>query len=213
MPFELADSFGCGPFVTARNPDVPQFVDKLNKLREAVDQCRIQPGVGYTLNRGPGGTTLSIKAGGGGVSALVEHPFKLQVRIQKNKHQFYVTQGMVGDNKKSASNADTWVDFTTKTPSARIYLEAELSEMLIEKLTLKTMEPDLEFNRAEIVDGQQKYARISIGSYVPTDKTKADYRIVQNVTTDLVTPLFCYDGYPAFLLAQENINNNVNFYL
>jgi hypothetical protein len=42
VPNEKPDSFQCGPFEVARNPDVRQFVEKLNRLREAVDACRVQ---------------------------------------------------------------------------------------------------------------------------------------------------------------------------
>lgn len=90
MPSEKPDSFQCGPFEVARNPDVRTFVEKLNRLREAVDSCRLQPGVGYTLTRSPGGTTLSIKAGGGGGTAQ-EEPYPWKVTMGSDEDGLYYT--------------------------------------------------------------------------------------------------------------------------
>jgi hypothetical protein len=210
MASEKPDSFQCGPFEVSRNPDVRQFVDKLNKLREAVDQCRIQPGVGYTVNRSSGGTTLGIRSGSGGVSIALQHPFKVQVRKINNKYQFFVAQGLVGNNEKKVENIDKWVDFDANQPSARIFLEATITDLTIDKLTLKTQAANAELARTVVEDGKQKLARISIGLYVPTEPTKTDYRVIQNVTTDIMTPLFCYSGYPALAMTQEFVNAYYN---
>lgn len=206
MAGEKPDSFQCGPFEVSRNPDVRQFVDKLNKLREAVDQCRVQPGVGYTVNRSSGGTTLAIKSGRGGVAAPLQHPFKLQVRKNNNKYQYFVAQGAVRNNDKKVGNIEQWVDFDTNQPSARIFLEATITDLAIDNLTLKTQAASAELARTVVEGGKQKLARISIGLYVPTEPGKTDYRVVQNVTTDIMTPLFCYSGYPAISLTQEFVN-------
>lgn len=80
MPAD-ADSFGIGPFEVRRNPSAQELAEKLNRLREAVDQCRLQPGPGYTVSRSRGGTTLQIlprPGGGGGTTAAEEAcPFQL----------------------------------------------------------------------------------------------------------------------------------------
>jgi len=209
MANEKPDSFQCGPFEVYRNPDVRQFVDKLNKLRESVDQCRIQPGVGYAVNRSSGGTTLSLKSGGG-VSAPIQHPFKLQVRKYNNKYQFFVTQGSVANNNKKVENIQQWVDFDPNQPSARIFLEATITDLTIDKLTLKTQASNAELARTVVEGGKQKLARISIGLYVPTESGKTDYRVIQNVTTDIMTPIFCYSGYPALAMTQEFVNAYYN---
>ena len=207
MPNEKPDSFQVGAFEVARNPDVRSFVEKLNRLREAVDSCRLQDGKGYTINRSTNGTTLSIKAGGaGGMEPPYEHPFKLQVRSKDGQYQFFVAQGTVGNNDKQVENIEQWVNFEPNQPSARIYLEAEIQDLAIQKLTLKTQAADAELKRTEVNGGKQKYARISIGLYVPTAPDKKDYRVVQNVTTNIMTPVFCFSGYPALSLTQEFIN-------
>ena len=201
MASDKPDSFQCGPFEVARNPDVRQFVDKLNRLREAVDQCRIQPGVGYDVQRSAGGTTLSIRADKGGSMDRDEHPFMLKVRKKDKQSQFFVTQGAVGSNDVRISNQEKWVDFETP---ANIYLEAEVKDTKITKLTLKSKKPDEEMKRVEIANGEQKYSRISIGLYAPTEPTKKDFRVVQNVRTNILAALICSEGYPAVLLTQEN---------
>jgi hypothetical protein len=201
MASDKPDSFQCGPFEVARNPDVRQLVDKLNKLREAVDQSRIQPGVGYDVQRSTSGTTLSIRADRGGGIEIEEHPFMLKVRKKDKQNQFFVTQGAVGNNDVRISNQEKWVDFDTP---ANIYLEAEVKDMKITKLTIKSKKPDEEMKRVEIASGEQKYSRISIGLYAPTEPTKKDFRVVQNVRTNIPAALICSEGYPAVLLTQEN---------
>lgn len=103
MPSEKPDSFQCGAFEVARNPDVRSFVEKLNRLREAVDQNRLQPGVGYTVSRAPGGTVLSIKPGGGSAEAPVRHPWKVELGSDSSgyffrveKQSFLSSSGFVG---------------------------------------------------------------------------------------------------------------------
>lgn len=206
MPNEKPDSFQVGSFEVARNPDVRQFVEKLNRLREAVDICRLQDGVGYTVSRSTNGTTLAIKASGGRIAAPYEHPFKLQVRQKDDRYQFFVSQGTVGNNDTKTDNIETWVDFEPNQPSARVFLEAEIKELQIQRLKLKTQPASDELKRTEIDGGRQTKARISIGIYVPTEPGKKDYRVVQNVTTNIMTPLFCFSGYPALSLTQEFIN-------
>jgi hypothetical protein len=202
MPSELPDSFNCGPFVTARNPDVGLFVDKLNRLREAVDACRIQPGVGYTLTRSSGGTTLTIRDSSG-VAEQTQHPFKLKVRKNGDAYEFWATQGQVGNGEVQTSNMEKWVSF--KAP-ARIYIEAQITDLSVTSIELKTKTPTEVLKRTEIQGGKQAYARISVGLYVEATTGKKDYQVVQNVRTDIMSQLLCYNGYPALVLTQEGIS-------
>lgn len=203
MPSEKPDSFNCGPFEIARNPNVSQFVEKLNRLREAVDQCRIQDGVGYTINRSSGGTTLTIRQSGGSTEQK-EHPFKLKVRSKKkDEYEFWVTLGQIDGGEVKISNIEEWVSF--KAP-ARIYIEAKIDDMSVSSAELKTQETNKTIKRTEINSGKQAYARITIGFYAPATPGKKDYQIVQNVTTDIMTPIFCYNGYPALVLTQESVS-------
>lgn len=78
---ENPDSFGVGEFRVVPRPDPDQLADKLNKLREAIDQCRLLPGPGYQVKRGTTGTTLTIKrrGGGGGTLAAEDDPCPFDV--------------------------------------------------------------------------------------------------------------------------------------
>lgn len=206
MPNEKPDSFQCGPFEVARNPDVRAFVEKLNRLREEVDKNRICDGVGYTYTRSSGGTTLSIKGGSSSGQPPFEHPFRLQVRKNIEQYEFFVTRGTVGSGLAPVINQNQWVAFSPNQPESRVYLEAAISNLQIQSLTLKTQAADAELARTVITDGQQSLARISIGLFVPTQPGGTDYRVIQNVTTEIMTPLFCFNGYPAIALTQEFVN-------
>jgi hypothetical protein len=204
MASEKPDSFQCGPFEVARNPNVSQLVEKLNRLREAVDACRIQPGVGYNVNRSSGGTTLTIKSESVSSPAVEDHPFKLQVRKKDDAYEFKVGPGTVQNNSNQPDNINTWA--ALDDVPARIYLEAKISELEITSLTFKSQKSDVELKRTEIESGKQTFARITIGLYVPNSTGGTDYRVIQNVTTDIATPLFAFNGYPALLLTQELLN-------
>lgn len=88
-----ADSFQIGAFAVSKNASARELADKLNRLREAVEQCRLQPGVGYTLNRGPRGTTLAIQAAGGGAAVPDPHPWQVSVETRENRRHFRVLAG------------------------------------------------------------------------------------------------------------------------
>jgi hypothetical protein len=138
------------------------------------------------------------------LAAAPEYPFKLSVKKKANSFQFYVNQGIVGNNDVPIDNIQTWIDFE---PNALIYLEATMdNDMNIAALTLKSQKAEVELVRTKIDNDKQTVARISIGFYVPTEPTKKDYRIIQNVTTNIMTPLFCFNGYPALALTQESLS-------
>ena len=199
MPSELPDSFQCGPFVKVSNPDAGVFVDKLNRLREAVDQCRIQPGVGYTFTRSSGGTSLTIKTGSGSSAAEVLHPFKIKIRQKDKKYQFFVIQGAAGNNSIIASNQEKWVDFK---PPARIYLEATISNNKNTSSVFKSIAPDQTLESVTIEGGGQTKSRITVGLYVDPDG-KENYQIIQNVKTNIIFKTICADGYPALFMVYE----------
>jgi len=199
MASEKSDSFQCGAFEVASNPNVTQFVDKLNKLREAIDQCRIQPGVGYTLTRSSGGTSLTIKTGSGSSSPEDLYPFKIKIRQKDKKYQFFVIQGSVGNNDTLVSNQEKWVDFEAP---ARIYLEATVSDLKITSCLLKAIAPDQTLELVTISGGKQIQSRITIGLFIDPSNAK-NFQIVQNVRTNLLPVTICSDGYPAIFLRQE----------
>jgi hypothetical protein len=198
MASDKPDSFQCGPFAVASNPNISVFVDKLNKLREAIDQCRIQPGVGYTFTRSSGGTTLSIKTGSGGSVTTDKRPFAISVRKKSGKYEFLVATGIL-NNAAKINNLEQWVAFSAEPPTT-IYLEAKLTDLQITSATIKSKQQDGLLKTVEISGGKQEYARIAIGFYSGTGNT---FNIVQNVVTNINLTNVCFDGFPAVTLGPE----------
>lgn len=194
MASDKPDSFQCGAFEVSRNPDVKQFAEKLNRIREAVDQCRIQPGVGYTINRSINGTVLSIKTGNSSGSVIEEYPFKIQVRKKDNRYQFYSTRGIVGGNEKDVSNCEKWVDFT---PPAVIYVSATISNMAVQSIMIKTDTISAEIPAVFISGGEQQGSNKIIATYGSATLPEAKWELVQAVKTNLPLTLVCANGYPA----------------
>jgi len=194
MPSELPDSFGCGPFVAARNPDVGLFVDKLNKLREAVDACRIQPGVGYTFNRSAGGTSLNIKTGDGSSAPQEVHPFKIYVRSKDKKLQAKIQNEslLLSPEQTKITGLNAWNNIGEKD-ICYLYLEAQINNHIIQSAKI-----DFSGESTSLVDpanglSAQTATRIPIGSI-----TK-DGLITQSVKTHVRTELGCLNGF-AYLL-------------
>ena len=195
MASDKPDSFQCGPFEVASNPNVSQFVDKLNRLREAVDQCRIQPGIGYTLNRSTGGTTLSIKTSNGGMMGTEDiHPFKIYARIQNKKVQAKIQKesAFFSPSNTKIQGLDEYTEVGIKD-ICQIYLTAKVTNHVISEAKI-----DFSGDSTSLIDpasGQsaQTATRIPLGS---VDKNG---QIVQNVRTNLSTNLGCLNGF-AYLL-------------
>ena len=194
MASDKPDSFQCGPFEVASNPNVSQFVEKLNRLREAVDQCRLQPGVGYTLNRSSGGTTLSINAGHGGVVAIDPYPFKIYARKKNNQWEAKIQKEseLYAPSKRDISGLDEWTMIGNKEV-CQIYLQAEISNLNIQSAKI-----DFSGESQSLVDpsegqGVQTATRIPLGSIA------RDGTITQSVKTHVRTNLGCLNGF-AYLL-------------
>jgi hypothetical protein len=194
MASDKPDSFQCGPFEVASNPSVTQFVDKLNRMREAVDQCRIQPGVGYEIQRSTGGTTLTIKKGGGGATSQAIYPFKIYARIKEKKVQAKIQKEseFYSPSKTSITGLDEWTDIGIKD-ICQIYLTAQISDHAITSAKI-----DFSGDSSSLIDpadGQsaQTATRIPLGSVTKKGE------ITQSVKTHLRTNLGCLNGF-AYLL-------------
>lgn len=117
MAFDQPDSFQIGTFEVRRNPSPQELAEKLNRLREAVDQIRIQPGPGYLINRTRGGTTLQIlsrpggSSGGGGDVC----PFDVSLQADGANYKIKVEPGTL--NGLYATNYADSLSFATTTLS------------------------------------------------------------------------------------------------
>jgi hypothetical protein len=203
VPNEKPDSFQCGPFEVARNPDVRSFVEKLNRLREAVDQCRVQPGVGYTVNRSSGGTVLAIKAGAGGSALEERHPFKISVSQKQNSYVFTVADPIFYG--PSIRNVAEEIPFQ---PPSLFVIEAEVNEdlqILNPRLAALPYEvPSLSL--AVVADaGVQTKARIVLGA-MRNEQSLPGFQLKQYVRFAVISQIASNDGYPAILLSELALN-------
>lgn len=115
MASDQPDSFQIGPFEVRQNPSPRELADKLNRLREAVDQVRLQPGPGYTLARSRGGTTIQILARPGGSSATETCPFDVSLQASGANYKIKVQPGTL--NGLYATNYADSLSFDSTTLS------------------------------------------------------------------------------------------------
>jgi hypothetical protein len=201
VPNEKPDSFQCGPFEVARNPDVRSFVEKLNRLREAVDQCRVQPGVGYTVNRSSGGTVLAIKAGAGGSAPEERHPFKISVSQKEGGYVYTVADPLY--ITAPIGNVAEEVPFT---PPSLFVIEVDVDENLQPSNGKLAALPYEQPSLATIVvadSGQQTKARIVLGAMVESGES---FVVRQYVKFAVGSQVANNDGYPALLLTELVLN-------
>jgi hypothetical protein len=202
MPSDKADSFQCGPFEVSRNPDVRQFVEKLNRLREAVDQCRVQPGVGYAVNRSSGGTVLSIKTGGGSAEAPIRHPWKVELgtdasgyffRVEK---QSFLSSGPGGVLPVSGLGGKISLGVNKLDTTYLCVLRVSVSGINATDATIESVAqsdfPGLIFPQ----DGPQTVSRTILAS-------ASKDGVVQNVTKNLTLVLANNAGFAAVVAVQD----------
>jgi hypothetical protein len=115
MAFDQPDSFQIGPFEVRQNPSPRELAEKLNKLREAVEQVRIQPGPGYTVNRTRGGTTIQILSRPGGSGAAETCPFDVSLQVSGSNYKIKVEPGTL--NGLYATNYADCLSFASTTLS------------------------------------------------------------------------------------------------
>lgn len=194
MPNEKPDSYQVGAFEVARNPDVRQFVDKLNRLREAIDQCRLQDGVGYTVSRSSGGTTLSIQpAGRGGAAAPAPHPWKITTRIADGQPQAFV---QASSQLLWTTGTDVSVDglgeWITAPRPCDVYLRVSWTSAFA-------------FAEARVEALAERPAPTDNSTSIRIGGVLANGEVIQAVTTDIQTRNACRNGKPSvyFVYARE----------
>ncbi|NBQ64098.1 MAG: hypothetical protein EBS49_00940 [Verrucomicrobia bacterium] len=93
MASDQSDSFQIGAFQVRENPSNLTLADKLNRIREAIDQVRLQPGPGYTLSRTRGGTTIQILSRQGSSALSESCPFDVSVEASGSSYKIKVLPG------------------------------------------------------------------------------------------------------------------------
>lgn len=96
MPFGEPDSFNVGSFEVRSNPSPLELAGKLNRLREAVEQLRLQNGPGYTVNRTRGGTTLQLLTRPGSASGpATVCPFEISKAVTSSGYTITIQPGTI----------------------------------------------------------------------------------------------------------------------
>lgn len=201
MAFEQSDSFKCGPFVVLKNPNIVQFVEKLNQIRQAIDQCRIMPGIGYTVTRSTGGTTLSIKTPTGATQAAERHPFKIYLEKRKTPESSlpeYMIKieknSFVYESKLFSDQLDIWLKLgSQKYDPLPIFLEATIKNMEITEWKIDTSGQKTTIFDPADGSSEQTAARIPLGYIV--NRTTGESQIVQNIRSTLRIIDICVGGF------------------
>ena len=201
MASDKPDSFGVGAFEVVPKADVRTFVEKLNRLREAVDACRVQPGAGYDVQRSSNGTTLTIRPQAGGTEAPKTHPWKVSLKVKDDSYFFTV-------EPVSYINSGFYVpdNFSEPVPLNTIKLETEY-------LALINFKVDEDLNLSDFTLKAVKKSEFA-GTIVPPSEGEQtegncilatitrEGRVVQSVHGHLFASVVNYGGYAAVILLQ-----------
>lgn len=200
MASDKPDSFGVGAFEVVPKADVRTFVEKLNRLREAVDQCRLQDGVGYTVQRSSGGTTLAIRPQAASAEAAKTHPWK--VTLGRENENYFFTVEPASDINTGEYIPD---NLTEKIALNTSKLEADYLALVHFKVdgelrpsgfTLKAVKKSQFEGNVVPPNGEQ-----TEGNCVLATITKSG-RVVQSVFGHLFVTIINYGGFAALVLLQ-----------
>jgi hypothetical protein len=198
MASDQPDSFQVGSFEVRKNPSPQELADKLNRLREAVDRVRLQDGIGYTVNRSSGGTSLNIKTGNQNATIQSPHPFQIYTRYVDDTWQAKVyPQSLIYNPTQyngTINGLNTWTDLDGLTDVRDIYLKTSISNHAIVSAGI-----DFSGQHTSLVDpddgsGAQTAARIPLGSVTSVGQ------ITQSVRSHVRTNLACMNGFAYVLL-------------
>lgn len=205
MASQKPDAFQVGSFGVVPQASPVLLAEKLNRLREAVDQCRLQPGVGYTVSRSSGGTTLSIQtAAAGGSAPEASHPWKVTLG-QNDGEYFYTVESESILTGNFAAGVDGVQNLQGQIPLgatrladtyfAVLRLEYD-AEFIITRAFLAAYSKNL-FPGVILPDPPT--AGPQYASHTILAKIKPDGTVVQAVRGDLYVTLVNNQGYPAAL--------------
>lgn len=194
MAFTQPDSFNIGPFEVRKNPSPAELAEKLNRLREAVDQIRIQPGPGYLVNRGRGGTTLQILPKTA-VQSVASHPFQVVSSVVSSTQRFFVEPlSYLNGGAVTISGLGTVTTFTS-FPS-HVVLEATVaSNASVTSAAIVQFATSTTVNLCEPADGAgvQTKSRVIVATVTTTG-------VVQSIRENVQTETGCLNGFAVITL-------------
>lgn len=200
MASDKPDSFGVGAFEVVPKADVRTFVEKLNRLREAVDQCRLQPGAGYDVQRSTNGTTLSIRPQAGGAVPAETYPWKVSLSFDGERKSYYYTV-------EPLSYLFNYNEIEVSNLTEKIYLETEK----IEEVYHAVLQVDLDGSLGETFIKLTQYKKKDYpglilpkaGPQTQSNTILASFgkggRVVQAVRGNLTNIIVNHAGRPAIV--------------
>lgn len=131
----------------------------------------------------------------------LNHPFRVFLRKKgAGGYEYKVRLGYIDGTKVDGTGENDWKPCSIGNP---LIAEAEISsEMAITSARITSAAATEPF-RAQISGGVQTKARIIIAQFETENNSVT---VNQNVTTNLMAPLYCYQGYAAKILVQEFAN-------
>jgi hypothetical protein len=128
------------------------FADKLNRIVSELRASTIQPGIGYKVNRTPGGTTLVIdqQAGGGGATASADYCF-FKVSDVTDPQETVLKVSIQADQVE-----DRWPDGMDGTAPLELELDDTLGDWIAIYLLLKVDEYGIILPESTAISFKQK---------------------------------------------------------
>jgi hypothetical protein len=143
---------------------------------------------------------------GGGIIKLPklikDHPFKVYLRkTQAGGYEFKIRKGYVDGKKVTGTGDGSW----DRLPSSNhcVVVEANISDLEIQEAKIKTevVSQSGSMNwRITVASGRQTKGKIIVAQFENENNSVV---VIQNIQSNLVAPLICYEGYAAKLLGPE----------
>lgn len=143
---------------------------------------------------------------GGGIIKLPRfssnHPFKVYVRkTQSGGYEYKIRKGFIDGKMVTGTGNNQWQRLSGANYC--VIVEATISDLNITEAKVKTeivTQGNNENWRITVAGGKQTKGKIIIATFEMENNSIVTN---QNVTTNLVAPLICYEGYAAKLLGPE----------
>jgi len=139
------------------------------------------------------------------------HPFQVSIRKkQSGSWEFKVAKGFVDGKVKDESG---WKSLPSSQGQCIVLSVDITSDMELGNIDIKAETPSEPF-RAVISGGRQTKAKIILAQFGKATSegvtsTGGDtIYVIQNVKTNLMAPLYCFNGYAAKILVQEFLRDD-----